>query len=104
MLDRRFSVFLLLLTPAVTGLPGPVGREGLSEICQFVREEQQKILDSAFEGVYKYEEYLTEWRVDVPVGQETAHKLAERLGFINYGPVLQLSRQLAQFYVHSFRM
>ena len=55
----------------------------LTEVCQFVHEGKEKMLDAAAEGdTYEYEEFLTEWIVDVPGGREMAEEIAQRLGFI----------------------
>ena len=79
---------MLLPAPANASLR-PDSLAALSEVCQFVREENEKIMDAASNGedVEEYEEYTTEWTVDVPEGRDVADEIAERLGFINDGPV-----------------
>ena len=37
--------------------------------------------------IEEYEEYTTEWIVSVSGGRGAADKVAERLGFVNEGPV-----------------
>ena len=55
----------------------------LTEVCQFVHKGKEKMLDAAAEGdIYEYEEFLTEWIVNVPEGREMAEEIAQRLGFI----------------------
>ena len=83
-------MLLQMLLPAPTNASlRPDSLAALSEVCQFVREENEKIMDAASNGedVEEYEEYTTEWTVDVPEGRDVADEIAERLGFINDGPV-----------------
>ena len=90
MLGRLVSLLLLLLPHA---LPQATAGElhdslaGLSEVCQFVYEGKEKMADAAERETYEYEEFMTEWLVDVPDGRDIADEIAERLGFSNFGPV-----------------
>ena len=98
---QRFLPLLLLLLPHQLQAESASARGGdgeilesveliteLTEVCQFVHEGKEKILDAAAEGdMYEYEEFLTEWIVDVPGGREMAEEIAQRLGFINQGQV-----------------
>jgi hypothetical protein len=62
----------------------------LSQVCQYVHDENEKMQDAdKINGaVSEHEEYTTEWVVSVTEGQKIADEIAERLGFINEGPVI----------------
>ena len=76
-----------LLADAGSGLLDSADLAGLNEVCQFVYEGKEKMADAAERETYEYEEFMTEWLVDVPEGRDIADEIAERLGFINLGPV-----------------
>ena len=95
MLDGSLPLLLLLVVQVLLPAPSsgslpPDDLTILHEVCQFVYGEREKMLDLINDGkdVEEYEEYTTEWIVSVSGGRGAADKVAERLGFVNEGPIV----------------
>lgn len=80
-------ILVLVAAPASAGTKQDIAH--VKEVCQFVERNNEKMVDASDgKDIAEYEEYTTQWIVNVPEGQNAADEIAERLGFINAGQVL----------------
>ena len=90
MLFLLLQVFLVLLASASGSFSQTVNNLALSEVCRYTsgagnaRMEEVKNNRETFR---EHEEYAIEWDVTITKGQDAADEIADRLGFINDGPV-----------------
>ena len=89
------QVFLCLQVlygfPAAYAFPQPIDNVATSEVCRFVDAENLQVqlqeVENDKETFSEHEEYTMEWAVNVMEGPDVADEIAEKYGFVNFGPV-----------------
>ena len=69
--------------------PQSIDNVATSEVCRFVDAEslQMQEVENDEETFREHEEYTIEWIVNIMEGPDVADEIADKYGFVNFGPV-----------------
>ena len=83
------SLQVLYAFPTAYAFPQSIDNVATSEVCRFVDADslQMQEVENDEETFREHEEYTIEWVVNIMEGPDVADEIADKYGFVNFGPV-----------------